>query len=118
MDPTRLYQSIGDPTRLRILSLLRAGPLCVCHFQSILRAPQVKISKHLACLRQARLVHARRSGQWMIYRLADPLPSLLAANLQALHDLIDAGDLPVLKRDLAARARVLAASKSPVEKCC
>jgi ArsR family transcriptional regulator, arsenate/arsenite/antimonite-responsive transcriptional repressor len=118
MDPTRLYQSLGDPTRLRILHLLRAGPLCVCHFQSILRAPQVKISKHLACLRQARLVQACRAGQWMIYRLADPLPPLLAANLQALHDLIDTGALPAFKRDLAARALALAATKSPVEKCC
>lgn len=65
----RLHRVFADPTRLRILRVLQAGPLCVCHFQAVLREPQVKISKHLATLRAAGLVEAKRSGQWMCYAL-------------------------------------------------
>ena len=48
MDLVQIYQCFCDLTRLRILHLLTKSPLCVCHFQDILREPQVKISKHLA----------------------------------------------------------------------
>lgn len=71
-------QAMADPTRLRLLALLGEGPLCVCHFQSVLREPQAKISKHLAVLRTRGLVTARREGHWMMYALAEPRPEVLA----------------------------------------
>ena len=55
--------------RRRVLHVLAQGPLCVCHFQEILREPQVKISKHLAYLRARGMVACERQGNWMIYRL-------------------------------------------------
>ena len=79
-----LHRVFADPTRLRILRVLQAGPLCVCHFQAVLRAPQVKISKHLATLRAAGLVKATRTGQWMCYSLAERLDAPQAALLDAL----------------------------------
>ena len=45
---TDIYECFCDATRLRILRVLAQGPLCVCHFQAVLREPQVKISKHLS----------------------------------------------------------------------
>lgn len=78
LDLVRIYTCLADPTRLRLLHLLAAGPLCVCHFQAILREPQVKISKHLAFLRRHHLVAGERSGHWMIYRLTEPRPAPLA----------------------------------------
>ncbi len=48
---------------MRILHLLTQGPLCVCHFQDILRLPQVAVSKHLAYLRRKGLVRPQRHGQ-------------------------------------------------------
>jgi ArsR family transcriptional regulator, arsenate/arsenite/antimonite-responsive transcriptional repressor len=78
----KLHRVLADPTRLRILRVLQAGPLCVCHFQAVLREPQVKVSKHLATLRAAKLVEAKRSGQWVCYALAarpdDEVAALLA----------------------------------------
>lgn len=75
----RLHRVFADPTRLRILRVLQAGPLCVCHFQAVLREPQVKISKHLATLREAGLVEATRSGQWICYALPEkPVPAAKA----------------------------------------
>ena len=48
----QIYRCLCDETRLRILHLLAQGPLCVCHFQTILRLPQVAVSEHLAYLRE------------------------------------------------------------------
>jgi ArsR family transcriptional regulator len=72
----RLFQALGDETRLRILGVLLAGEVCVCDIHDTLKIPQPKASRHLAYLRRAGLVEARREGVWMHYRLsqtADPL---------------------------------------------
>jgi ArsR family transcriptional regulator len=72
----RLFQALGDATRLRILGLLLAGEVCVCDIHDSLKISQPKASRHLAYLRRAGLVEARREGLWMYYRLAespDPL---------------------------------------------
>jgi ArsR family transcriptional regulator, arsenate/arsenite/antimonite-responsive transcriptional repressor len=84
MQLARLHRIFSDPTRLRILRVLQAGPLCVCHFQAVLRAPQVKISQHLAVLRTAGLVEARRTGQWMCYALPVEPKAAAAALLAGL----------------------------------
>lgn len=78
MKTVRQLQALADPTRLRLLALLEAGPLCVCHFQTVLGEPQAKISKHLAVLRARGLVKARREGHWVVYALAEPAPAVLA----------------------------------------
>jgi ArsR family transcriptional regulator len=65
-----LFKALSDETRLRILSLLGAGELCVCDLMEILALPQSTVSRHLAYLRNADLVEDRRQGVWMYYRLA------------------------------------------------
>lgn len=84
MELLRLYGCLSDATRLRIVNLLRGGPLCVCHIQEILGEPQVKVSKHLAVLKDAGVVEARREANWMIYSLPSPTPPALEANLAML----------------------------------
>lgn len=69
---TTLFRALADETRLRILGLLLTGEVCVCDIQDSLRIPQPKASRHLAYLRRAGLVHARRDGLWIHYRLATP----------------------------------------------
>lgn len=64
------FKALGDPTRLRILALLRAGELCVCDLTAALGLPQSTVSRHLALLRAAGWVTGRRGGAWMYYRLA------------------------------------------------
>ena len=65
------YKALADRTRLRILALLMDGEVCVCDIHDTLRLPQPTASRHLAYLRRAGLVEARRDGTWMHYRLAD-----------------------------------------------
>jgi ArsR family transcriptional regulator len=68
----RFFQALGDATRLRLLALMTDQEICVCYFVEILDASQPKISRHLAYLRSAGLVEARRDGKWMHYKLAFP----------------------------------------------
>jgi ArsR family transcriptional regulator len=111
MDLVQIYQCLCDPTRLRILHLLTQTPLCVCHFQDILEEPQVKISKHLAYLRDRGMVVAEREQNWMIYSLPKKRDAELQANLQCLQDC--AQNDPTFKRDLRMLAKVRAASDAP-----
>ncbi len=74
--PATLFKILSDPTRLRLLNLLGGGETCVCDLTDTLRVVQPKVSRHLAHLKRAGLVEARRDGKWMHYRWAkqgDPL---------------------------------------------
>jgi ArsR family transcriptional regulator len=81
-----LFNALADRTRLRLLNLMARQELCVCYFVEVLGAPQPKISRHLAYLRKAGIVSARREGKWMHYRLAIPADSHAAAILQTTLD--------------------------------
>src|SRR5207248_231386 len=80
----QIYQCFCDRTRLRILHLLTRSPLCVCHFQDILGEPQVKISKHLAYLRDRGMVTTKREQNWIIYSLPGQRAEELERNLKCL----------------------------------
>ena len=104
MELLKIYECLCDRTRLRVLNILAQGPLCVCHFQEILGEPQVKISKHLAYLRQRGLVEVERNGNWMIYELPAKPSRELKKNLACLQDC--AGENQVFQRDLARLKKI------------
>jgi len=79
----RLFAALADPTRLRLLNLMNGREVCVCYFVEILKQGQPKISRHLAYLRNAGIVSARREGKWMHYRLEHPDGVKAAAILDA-----------------------------------
>ncbi len=111
MDLVQIYQCLCDKTRLRILHLLTQSPLCVCHFQEILDEPQVKVSKHLAYLRNRGLVETEQEKNWMIYSLPQRPAPQLEANLRCLQDCVQTD--AIFKRDLRALARLRAKSDEP-----
>ena len=102
--PDLVFRAFSDRTRLRILNLLQAGggggddETCVCELVRIIDAPQPKISRHLAYLRRAGLVKARKEGLWMHYRLAAPASDLHRSLLHCLATCFK--DVPELQRDL------------------
>jgi ArsR family transcriptional regulator len=63
------FAALADPTRLRLLNLMRDGEICVCFLQGVLQTNQPKISRHLAYLRKSGIVAARRDGKWIHYRI-------------------------------------------------
>ena len=76
------FRALADRTRLRLLNLIGKDEVCVCFFVEILKTNQPKISRHLAYLRRAGIVDARREGQWMHYRIVEPADPDAARVLQ------------------------------------
>ena len=90
-----VFRAVSDPTRLRILNLLRRGELCVCDLVNVLGVPQPTASRHLAYLRKAGLVVTRKDGLWSYYELA---PSRTAFHAKLL-DCLSSIRLPELAAD-------------------
>jgi len=90
LDMVRLFAALADPTRLRLLNLMRGREVCVCYFVEILQQSQPKVSRHLAYLRNAGIVSARRDGKWMHYSIQRPedpeAASILDTVLSSLKD--------------------------------
>jgi len=85
-----ITSALADPGRLRILACLRGGEVCACHIIELLALAPSTVSKHMAILRQAGLVEARKDGRWMHYRLAGPgAPDVVARTLEWLWECLD-----------------------------
>jgi ArsR family transcriptional regulator len=94
-----LFRALADPTRLRLLNLIADSEICVCYFVEILGISQPKISRHLAYLRRAGIVAARRQGRWMHYRLVVPQDAVASSILK--ETLKHLRERPNMRRDFA-----------------
>ncbi|HXB54772.1 MAG TPA: metalloregulator ArsR/SmtB family transcription factor [Vicinamibacteria bacterium] len=100
----RLFKSLGEETRLRIVALLSHGELCVCHLEEALRLAQPSVSRHLGTLRAAGVVEHRREGSWVYYRLARQGDPDCERHLRAL--MRSFGRRSVLRKDLSRLIRI------------
>jgi len=66
-------KALGDPLRLRIVSLLRAGELTVGDICEFLEVEMVSASHHLQILKHGKIVTPRKDGRFVYYRLCDGL---------------------------------------------
>jgi ArsR family transcriptional regulator len=112
IDRELFFRALADRTRLRLLSLMGKDEVCVCFFVEILKTNQPKISRHLAYLRRAGIVGARRQGQWMHYRVIEPDDSEAA---QVLRDVMAwlASDAE-MQRDRERLVKICCAPQLPV----
>jgi ArsR family transcriptional regulator, arsenate/arsenite/antimonite-responsive transcriptional repressor len=72
---SRLFKAMGDPVRLRLLSLIAShegGQACVCELSGVFELTGPTISHHLKVLREAGLISGQRRGTWVYYRV-EPL---------------------------------------------
>ncbi len=104
-NPELFFKALGDRTRLRLLNLMGEQEICVCYLVEILEQGQPKISRHLAYLRRAGVVEARRDGKWMHYRIVMPA---------------DKGAAQILRQTLAwlNEERSMQADRSRLSKAC
>ena len=79
-ESVRLLKGLADPTRLRILCLLRGREVCVHEIVEAMDVTQSAVSHQLRVLRGARLVARRKEGRHAYYRLADAHVEELLAN--------------------------------------
>lgn len=101
-----LHEACADPARLRLLSLLQAGELCVCDLTELTGMSQPFVSRHLARLRAAEVVRVERRGKFAYYALADLAPGLAAQRDAVL--LAVAAAHPTLARERRAAGTAVA----------
>lgn len=104
MSMGRVFRAFADGTRLRILSLLLRGERCVCEIVAVLGVPQPTASRHLAYLRRAGLVEARRDGLWIHYRLAPAQNAVHKKLIECLACCLQ--EVPQIARDAKRLRRV------------
>jgi ArsR family transcriptional regulator len=112
-DKEMFFSALADRTRLRLLNLIGKDEVCVCFFVEILDELQPKISRHLAYLRKAGLVSARRDGKWMHYRVIEPSDSQAARVLDEVMAWLS-GDRE-MQRDRERLVKVCCAPQPPVQ---
>ena len=91
-DLARMFKALGDPVRLRLLSMIAShdgGEACVCDLTPAFELSQPTISHHLRVLREAGLLECERRGTWVFYRV---VPAALAQ----LSAVLGPADLPVV----------------------
>lgn len=106
------FIALADRTRRRILNLIREREICVCFFTEVLDISQPKISRHLAYLRNAELVTARRDGKWMYYRIVQPEDIYARKILQ--ETLVWLASQERMQKDYEKLTRVFASPNAPV----
>src|SRR5256886_17703108 len=108
-----LFKALADRTRLRLINLIVDSEVCVCFLVDILKTSQPKISRHLAYLRRARVVTARREGKWMHYRLTEPPDEHAARIFREVRTSLS--EHPEFQRDREKLEKVCCATTLPVQ---
>jgi len=108
-----LFKALADQTRLQLINLIGDDEVCVCFFVEVLKINQPKISRHLAYLRRAGVVSARREGKWIHYRLVEP-PDPHAANIFREVRAALPND-PAMKNDRARLEKICCAPQLPLQ---
>ena len=108
-----LFKALADRTRLRLISLIGDSEVCVCFFVAIFKSSQPKISRHLAYLRRAGIVAARREGKWTHYRLTEPPDEHAARIFREVRAAL--AEHPDLHRDREKLLQVCCAPQLPVQ---
>ena len=111
-DKELFFRALADRTRLRLLNLMQSEEVCVCFFVEVLKTNQPKISRHLAYLRRAGIVDARREGQWIHYRIVQPDDAGAATVLKDVMSWL-AGDQE-MQRDRERLIKVCCAPQLPI----
>ena len=108
-----LFKALADRTRLRLINLMGDDEVCVCFFVEVLKTNQPKISRHLAYLKRAGVVAARRDGKWIHYRVVEPPDPHAARIFQEVRDWL--ASEASMQNDRARLARICCAPKLPVQ---
>lgn len=111
VDREQFFLALADRTRLRLLYLMGDDEVCVCFFVAVLGESQPKISRHLAYLRRAGVVEARREGKWMHYRIVKPADRGAARVLEEVRAWLAAD--PEMQKDRVRLANICCAPQLP-----
>ena len=108
-----LFKALADQTRLRLINLMGDDEVCVCFFVEVLKTNQPKISRHLAYLKRAGVVAARREGKWMHYRIVEPSDPHAARIFREVRAWLE--NAPAMQTDRARLRKICCAPQLPVQ---
>jgi ArsR family transcriptional regulator, arsenate/arsenite/antimonite-responsive transcriptional repressor len=108
-----LFKALADQTRLRLINLMGDDEVCVCFFVEVLKTNQPKISRHLAYLKRAGVVSARREGKWMHYRIVEPSDPHAAKIFREVRSWLE--NAPAMQTDRARLRKICCAPQLPVQ---
>ena len=108
-----LFKALADQTRLRLINLIGDDEICVCFFVEVLKTNQPKISRHLAYLKRAGVVAARREGKWIHYRLVEPADPPAARFFREVRSWLDKD--PAMVTDRTRLRKICCAQQLPVQ---
>jgi ArsR family transcriptional regulator, arsenate/arsenite/antimonite-responsive transcriptional repressor len=108
-----LFKALADRTRLRLINLMGEDEVCVCFFVEVLKINQPKISRHLAYLKRAGVVEARRDGKWIHYRIVEPPDTHAASIFREVRAWLASDS--AMQNDRARLAKICCAPKLPVQ---
>ena len=108
-----LFKALADQTRLRLINLIGDEEICVCFFVEVLKTNQPKISRHLAYLKRAGVVAARREGKWMHYRLIEPADPHAARIFREVRSWLD--NNPAMVTDRTRLRKICCAPQLPMQ---
>ena len=108
-----LFKALADRTRLRLINLMGEDEVCVCFFVEVLKINQPKISRHLAYLRRAGVVSARREGKWIHYRIVEPRDPHAANIFREVRAWL--ANEPAMQSDRTRLKKICCAPKLPVQ---
>lgn len=102
-----VFKALGDPTRLTIVRMLaQNGEMCVCKIVDELSIGQSAVSHHMLKLKQARLLHSRKEGQWIYYSVnTDTIKNVLLIFVNEV-------------ADMAEKSAEMVAEKAMERSCC
>ncbi len=110
-DLARLFRTLADESRLRILHLLlHTGELCVCDIEAILGFTQTKVSRHMKYLKRSGLTMDRKLGRWVLYDVAEPRSEEQKIVLDGVRGILAAS--PRARKDVAVFEKLVR------ERCC
>ena len=101
-----LFQALADPTRLRILALLRVMELSVGELAQVLGQSQPRVSRHLKILADAGVLERRKEGSWVFLTLGDP------ERVDPMFELVDVWADPATETLFASDAARIESSKA------
>ena len=93
IDSAEIFAQLSSPARVRLLSMLVQGDMCVCHMAQMLGATQPAVSHHLKSLRQCGIVRFKKQGKRAVYTLADsPAGEMIRRIIVDAHAALDKGE--------------------------
>jgi ArsR family transcriptional regulator len=108
-----LFKALADRTRLRLINLMGDDEVCVCFFVEVLKTNQPKISRHLAYLKRAGVVSARREGKWMHYRTVEPSDPHAARIFREVRAWLE--NAPAMQTDRTRLRKICCGPQLPVQ---